>query len=284
MSGQNTSVLGERSVNLPTSSSHNRAPKGQPIGQKRAHAASAAPNWNCNQVRTRIRNFLNAGEMKIGEFTNALAVSPASYRRFMGQNGPYKGNGCDMYVAAHIFFAEKEMNGESWARARKSAKAKATEAAQGGNGARKTDDDSKFDVSCIHLDGEEADAVPIYDTCDDVRRKIEAHLRNPSVTQAAFLRSLIPPEGKATFQSAELSRFLGKKGARDGNATAIYYSAYVYFEKLRIKQGKAESEKRLEMKEIWAWQGGMDRDGQNTYICSAGKRPVQDNYGRVFVV
>ena len=37
-------------------------------------------------------------------------------------------------------------------------------------------DAMKMDVSNIHLDGEEHDDVPVYDTCDEVRKKIKAFL------------------------------------------------------------------------------------------------------------
>lgn len=36
---------------------------------------------------------------------------------------------------------------------------------------------TKMDVSDIRLDGEERENVPVYDTCDEVRRKIRAFLR-----------------------------------------------------------------------------------------------------------
>jgi hypothetical protein len=37
-------------------------------------------------------------------------------------------------------------------------------------------DDMKMDVSNIHLDSEEHEDVPVYDTCDKVRKKIRAFL------------------------------------------------------------------------------------------------------------
>lgn len=52
------------------------------------------------------------------------------------------------------------------------------------------------DISAIHLDGEEDDRVPIFDSCDEVRRKINAHLKKPGVTQAQFCRDIwarMPP-------------------------------------------------------------------------------------------
>lgn len=44
------------------------------------------------------------------------------------------------------------------------------------------------DVDDVHLPGEENDQVPIFDTCDEVRRKINAHLRSDGTTKAQLVR------------------------------------------------------------------------------------------------
>jgi hypothetical protein len=121
------------------------------------------------------------------------------------------------------------------------------------------------------------------DTCDDVRRKINAHLKKPSVTQAAFLRAASasfhnPPR---TLNARQLSAFRSKKGAVNGNTSGIYYGAYVYFEKLRIKEGKPKSKKREEMEEIHAKDGGIDtKNMQDRLLTIAGDSWHHDAYGR----
>lgn len=35
--------------------------------------------WDCNQIRRMIRTLLESGEMKVGEFTNAIGNSSKSY-------------------------------------------------------------------------------------------------------------------------------------------------------------------------------------------------------------
>ena len=115
------------------------------------------------------------------------------------------------------------------------------------------------DVSDIHLDREETDEVPVYDTCDEIRRKLTAYLRREGVTQAALLR-MIHAElhgGKKTsrLQSSQLARFLQMKGANTGNTSVLFYASYVYFEKLRVKQGKPKSGHREEMERIWGKDG-----------------------------
>ena len=47
---------------------------------------------------------------------------------------------------------------------------------------KKEDEEKKNDVSGIKLDSEPDGQVPVYDTCDEVRRKIRASLTDPNVT------------------------------------------------------------------------------------------------------
>ncbi len=65
----------------------------------------------CNQVRSKIRAFINSGEMKVGEFQDKLGVSGNSYRNFLGQNGNTKGMESDTYYAASEFFKKRELAG-----------------------------------------------------------------------------------------------------------------------------------------------------------------------------
>lgn len=115
------------------------------------------------------------------------------------------------------------------------------------------------DVSDIHLDGDETDNVPVYDTCDEIRRKLTAYLHREGVTQAALLRMIHTElrEGKKTsrLQSSQLTRFLQMRGANTGNTSVLFYASYVYFEKLRVKQGKPKSKHREEMERIWGEDG-----------------------------
>jgi hypothetical protein len=73
--------------------------------------------------------------------------------------------------------------------------------------------DTAAAIANIELDGEEDDEVPVYDSCDVIRRKVNAHLRKPGVTQAQFLRDLyaqLHGSCKANpLQHSQLSNFLG---------------------------------------------------------------------------
>jgi hypothetical protein len=227
---------------------------------------------NCDQVRRKINRFLDNSGMKKGEFAKAIGLSTANLNRFLGQSGPYKGSGCVAYDAAWAFFKKREIAGLKMP----TKKAKTAEGETSGTKAsKKQTSTADVDISAIHLDGQEDDAVPVYDSADEIRKKINAHLKKPGVTQAQFLRDIYaelhgverparPP------QSSQLEKFRGKKGARAGCTSVIFYGAYVFFEKIRIAQNKPKSKHREEMEDIWAPKGGFDRehDGRHGYVAA----------------
>jgi hypothetical protein len=135
----------------------------------------------------------------------------------------------------------------------------------GGEGSQKrAGGPAAVDLSDIELPGEEDDEVPIYDSCDEIRKKINAHLKKPGATKAQLCRDIYaqlkgPCRPAKVFQSSQLDSFRGRKGALAGAKTAIFYGAYVFFEKLRIKEGKPKSKHRREMEELWE-PLGMRRD------------------------
>ncbi|KAF4630038.1 hypothetical protein G7Y89_g8109 [Cudoniella acicularis] len=222
---------------------------------------------SCDRVRTKIRNFINSGEMKVGEFQKAIGTNSKSYGSFMGQSGAYKGSGSSVYVNAFAFFKHRELNGI------KAAKKKV----------KKEDEAKKTDVSGIELEGEEEEEVPVYDTCDEVRKKIRAYLADPSVTQAGFCREISKTyrDGKKV-SSASLTGFLGKKGPTAGNTSAAFYASYVFFEKLRIRDRKPKSKMREEMEGIYAGTGmEVNERLDRGVIVPIGVHPYEDKYGRI---
>jgi hypothetical protein len=56
----------------------------------------------------------------------------------------------------------------------------------------------------------------------------------------------------------QLSALCGKKGPDSGATSCVYYGGYVFFEKLRIKEGKPKSKHRQDMEAIYGHKGGMD--------------------------
>ncbi|KAF2656242.1 hypothetical protein K491DRAFT_692261 [Lophiostoma macrostomum CBS 122681] len=228
---------------------------------------------SCDVVRRKIRTFLDSGEMKVGEFQKAINVTSKSYSTFMTQNGPYKGSGSSVYYSAWAFFQKREMRGL------KMPKKKAKTDAAG--------NDQGVDIAGVVLPGEDDDSVEIYDTCDEIRRKISAHLQKPGVTQAQFLRD-VAAQYRTTekrLQSKQLNDFRSKKGPYAGNTSAIFYGAYVLFEKLRLQEGKPKSKKRQEMEQVWSREGGMDTERKRDRVWAHVSDHVsQDKYGRLNVV
>ncbi|KAF6824323.1 calcineurin is a calcium-dependent [Colletotrichum plurivorum] len=148
--------------------------------------------------------------------------------------------------------------------------------------ATKKDADPLPDLSGIHLDGDDDMTVPIYDTCDAVRTKIRAILKKDGVTKAAY-----PPD-RADHKIAPnlLTNFMSKKGVGAGNTSSVFYAAYVFFEKLRVRDGKPKNQKRQEMEAEWG-PAGFDTEhstGNTYFTCLQGERPVIDKYGKTRIV
>ncbi|TKA78340.1 hypothetical protein B0A55_03630 [Friedmanniomyces simplex] len=153
------------------------------------------------------------------------------------------------------------------------------------------------DISSIHLEGEADEETPIFDTYDDVRKRMNQAL--PTTTQAALSRTLTELLPKSKVSSHQLAAFLKFKGPQEGAHNPAFYAAYVYFEKLRISEGKKKSAKREKMEQIWggrrddndfkSWHsegsplGGFPRTGSHNahLICLGGERWRLDQYGEV---
>ena len=218
---------------------------------------------NADQIRRMINAFIENGEMKVGEFQKAINVSSGSYLRFMKQSGPSKGTGADTYWKAWEFFKKRERKGIPMPK-RKSAKTSKSSKAD----TSKTSQKSGVDITDVHLDGEDTDSVPIFDTCTEIRRKIGMHLRNASVTNAQFCRDLQAQyhtsRGPAKIQGGQIQRFRSRNQPLAGCTNSVYYAAYVFFEKMRIKQKKPKSKHRLEMEKRWPRGVDTSRDTSTT--------------------
>lgn len=223
---------------------------------------------NCDQIRRLITRLLDSKEMTAKALIEKLSVSGPGYYRFMKLNGRDKGYSSDTYVAAMKFFQKREKKGIK-INANKNKKAKTSGTASksqttltssGGNSRKNAraasgtagGSASASSAQPVVLEGELENAVEVYDTCSTIRRKINAHLKKDGVTQASFLRELgacyHPPK---TLQNSQLQRFRQMKGPDAGNTNAVYYAAYVFFEKERIRTAAKKSKEREEMEEIY---------------------------------
>lgn len=250
----------------------------QEIGSKRkepsgitesdVHLGALPPTESCDVVRRKIRIFIESGEMKVGEFCNAIGVSNGAYNNFLKKNGPHKGEECAAYFNAFAFFEKRKQEGLKMPKKKQKTSPKKGDEADGGKAGGKegVKDGSKKvlhadDLSDVHLEGEDTDKVMVFETCDGIRRQISAWLRKPGVTQASLLRDMASQfsEPGKSISASQLQSFRGKKGPEAGNSSAVFYGAYVFFEKVRIKEGKPKSERRKKMEEIWGPKGGFDR-------------------------
>lgn len=227
--------------------------------------------WDCDKVRRMIRNFLDSGEMKVTHFQRTIGTNSNSYGKFMSYKGAWRGVDNSAMAGAYRFFRKREAQGTTIPKKRKTAAAPESDG-----------------LAAIHLDGEETDSVEVYDSCDEIRRKLAAHMRMPGVIQARLLKDLAAQfhaQGQPVkLQAKQLTDFRDKRGANAGNTSRVYYGAYVFFEKLRIKEGKPKSKHRLEMERLWAADGGVDtkRAAHNQrYVCSVDSVVYTDEYGCV---
>lgn len=225
--------------------------------------------------------------MKVGEFQRALGITAGSYSHFMGQNGPDKGTESSTFLAAAVFFKRRELAGISMPKKKvKTSGTSSTDTSNTDAAQAKAKAKARNDVSGIHLDGEDTDNVPVYDTCDDIRAKIGRHMRDtPGASNAGFIRDVNGALGAGSSLKAsthQLTTFLNSRGSNRGAESPVFYASYVFFEKLRIKHGKPKGKKREEMEREWGRQGMHLRDTTRSPIwASAGSKPYVDQYGKI---
>lgn len=234
------------------------------------------PRETCNAIRRKIRNWTESGAMKIGEFQDALGVSSKAYTSFMNRTGAWDGEGCDTYFKAGMFFKKRELQGLPL----KASKPKKPKTAASTAAAKKKQD---VDISEVTLPGEDKGAVPIYDTCDEVRKKTRAHLARDGTTQAGFVREIsktFPDERKVS--AANLRYFMGQKGPLGGNTNVAFYAAYVFFEKVRVAQNKPKTKFREEMEKVHKATGVDTEHGSGAGVfCHGDERPYIDKYAKL---
>lgn len=239
---------------------------------------TAAPRWNANEVRRKIDTFMRNTGMTQKAFYTKIAVSDKSFRSFMSQSGASTGTGSATYSNAIYYFSKREDRGLKMPRAKKQ---KTTAADTKQKEHAKVPDVADMPT----LDGEETGSVKIYDTCQDIRQKFDAHLRKTGMTKAAFARELskcLGTDGGAV-NANQVTEFQRKKGPLSGNSSKAVYAGYVYFEKQRLKEGKAKSKKREEMEKVHGKDGvWTDHPFDSTHFwCKGNERPHVDKYGLV---
>ncbi|KAI0391856.1 hypothetical protein F5Y17DRAFT_460452 [Xylariaceae sp. FL0594] len=213
---------------------------------------------------------------RLDQFTDTPQQTRRKIQCFIdGGHTGRRGEFSDAYQLAARFFRKRELQGLK-AVPPSVKKAKTTAAGDKKTTGKKAADDY-LDVSDVSIPGEENTAVPVYDTCDEVRKKIRAAVRS-GVTQAALCQGITNhclPEGYDV-GSRQMTAFLAKKGPLEGNTSIVFYGSYVFFEKRRLKDGKPKSEFRLEMERTMA-KAAWCKPGEYPYV---GKHGVFQIVGR----
>lgn len=186
--------------------------------------------------------------MKVGDFQKAISASSSSYSAFMKQNGSNKGSASSVYGNAFAFFKCRELNGVKIKKQKLAAPSTTGGETSGGKTASASVNTNFGDIM---LEDEEENEVPVYDSCDEIRKKIRAYLAKTLMSQAQFSREMGKMVHPNKASVSGLAAFLGKKGPAAGNTTQVFYCSYVFFEKMRIRDGKPKTEHRLGMEDAW---------------------------------
>jgi hypothetical protein len=54
-----------------------------------------------------------------------------------------------------------------------------------------------------------------------------------------------------------MGTFLRKKGSHDRASSPVFYTGCVFFEKIRVKEGRKKGKKREGMEGVWEGKGGF---------------------------
>jgi hypothetical protein len=120
----------------------------------------------------------------------------------------------------------------------------------------------------------------MFESCDEIRKKINIHLDTAKTTKNAFLKDIARAAygGSRNIQAKQLNDFQIKKGATAGAASCVYYAAYVYFEKKRIAENEPKGRHRKNMETKWG-SAGMAREQQKGFWLGPGESVRQDVLG-----
>ncbi|KAL9110773.1 MAG: hypothetical protein Q9227_004765 [Pyrenula ochraceoflavens] len=223
--------------------------------------------YNCNVIRKRINAFLKSGEMNVTQFQRKLGINNTSYSRFMKLRGPSSGFTNQTFEAAYFFFKKRDLCGVKDRKPKK----------MSSNEVKKV-----TDVSSVTLPREDSQKVPVYDTCDDLRRKITKHLQDTGMSNAAFCRT-INEFARAPVTSRNFSTFINKHGPAAGAKSPVFYASYVYFEKLRVKKNAPKTKKRQEMENVHGADGMSDHDANDWVWQAPDDCPHFDKYGKFHI-
>ncbi|KAL3770429.1 hypothetical protein ACHAWO_009509 [Cyclotella atomus] len=204
-----------------------------------------------NKIRGELQRYIDAckadGSMTQTQIIDKMGVNSNSFRKFMNPK-TYK----DQWSATQ--------NGTYWAAAKLLARAKyEKELAKMAGGKRKSVEEGgsskrakvaseKKPRAMVQLEAlqlierignvEGVSSRPVYDSCPQLVKKMKDFLQRPGMTKSIMCLAL------GDINSGSLNKFLMGKG-QDQCGNVAYREGWVFFEKLRILEGKSKSDARL---------------------------------------
>jgi hypothetical protein len=247
---------------------------------------------NCDHLREKIEALVKppAGPMSLRAFLDHTRSTTQEYAQFGSLSGPHAGSNTEFCHRASQFFREREREHHQQSQQPQPQPQQQPQQPEQPKPRAQTKRPTRvveaLDVSGITLEGEESQSVKVFDTCDKVRRKINRFLADhDDVTASAFCREIakaLPNDRKV--QSKQLNDFLAKKGPTAGNTSCVYYTAYVFFEKRRIKDRRPKDQTRLKMEEIYKDEGMNTTELLTHVTVFQGEEPILDEFGRIHYV
>ncbi|EKM58079.1 uncharacterized protein PHACADRAFT_206919 [Phanerochaete carnosa HHB-10118-sp] len=110
--------------------------------------------------------------------------------------------------------------------------------AKKGKGKAKVEDNAPNNWWEVKLPGEDERGVLVFDDCNEIRCKIRLLQKEPGFKVTHWLQAI------GNINNNSYQRFMKATGPTGGASNGTYYSAYVYFEKVRIATGKKKTAKR----------------------------------------
>ncbi|KAF5673719.1 hypothetical protein FCIRC_7982 [Fusarium circinatum] len=148
------------------------------------------PLPSCNLIRTKLNKLFDSGVVNKAEFCRAIGTNSNSLNKFLRQKGPFGGAKSAVWRSAYVWFQQREVMGLKMPDTKKHQREESKKDTADRTPSKASTTKALPDISDIHLEGEETDEVPIYDDCDEIRRKTNTHMKILSVTQAQFCRDI----------------------------------------------------------------------------------------------
>lgn len=197
---------------------------------------------SCQKVRGKLMRLFDNGVMTKSAFCDAIATNNGTLNRFLTTKGTIGGQGSSIYMKAWVWFKQRERAGLKMPDPKRRKQTIANQEArdEGDDGPKKAATKKGAssrkgpelpDISGIYLHGQDTDEVPCFDTCDEVRRKINVHMKLPGVTVAQFCRDLtaqLSQPQTETVQSSPFTRFRNSKGPNTGAKSIVFYTTGIH--------------------------------------------------------